>query len=102
MVSNSHGCCVFIDAYALVHDNVYIHALEDVIKQVMVIASLVYLNDSNYPFAVILTKCDRLNSDLAAFSIRRGWQRFEDNFPTELCSDVSIDSDQTQQLEPQE
>ena len=43
-----------------------------------------------------------VNSDLAAFSISRGWQRFEDNFPTELCSDVSIDSDETQQLEPQD
>ena len=41
-------------------------------------------------------------SDLAAFSISRGWQRFEDNFPTELCSDFSIDSDETQQLEPQD
>ena len=64
MVANSHGCCVFIDAHALVYNNDYLHILEDVIKQVMVIASLIYLNDSKYPFAVILTKCDQLKPDL--------------------------------------
>ncbi len=60
MVSNSHGCCVFIDAYALVHNQAYLQALEDVIEQVMAIASLVSLNDLKYAFAVILTKCDML------------------------------------------
>ena len=74
MVSNSHGCCVFIDADALVHNNAYLNALEDVIKQVMVIASLVCLNDSSYPFAVILTKCDRLKPNLLSQKIEKALQ----------------------------
>ncbi len=74
MVSNSHGCCVFIDADALVHNYAYLNALEDVIKQVMVIASLVCLNDSSYPFAVILTKCDRLKPDLLSQKIEQALQ----------------------------
>ena len=45
MVTTSHGCCVFIDAYALVHNQAYIKALEDIIVQVMAIASLVSLNN---------------------------------------------------------
>lgn len=61
IVSTSHGCCVFIDAYALVHDNTYLQeVLGDIIRQVKAIASLVTLNDLKYAFAVILTKCDLL------------------------------------------
>ena len=60
MVTTSHGCCVFIDGYALVHNQAYIKALEDIIVQVMAIASLVSLNNLKYAFAVILTKCDLL------------------------------------------
>ena len=64
MVSNSDGCCVFIDAYALVHNtNTYLEYLEEIIKQVMAIASLAYLHDRKYPFVVILTKCDLLESN---------------------------------------
>jgi len=37
MVSTSHACCVFIDAYALVH-RIPIYTLEDIIEQVMAIA----------------------------------------------------------------
>jgi len=39
MVFTSHACCVFIDAYALVH-KIYLQTLEDIIEQVMAIASL--------------------------------------------------------------
>lgn len=61
MVTNSDGCCVFIDAYALVHNNnIYLQYLEEIVKQVMAIASLAYLHDLKYPFVVILTKCDLL------------------------------------------
>ena len=60
MVSTSHGCCVFIDAYVLVHNHAYLQELKDIIEQVMAIASLVCLNRLNYPFALILTKCDLL------------------------------------------
>ncbi len=60
IVYASHGCCVFIDAYALMHDSAYLQTLEDVIEQVMAIANLVYLNRLKYAFALILTKCDLL------------------------------------------
>ncbi|MDZ8184003.1 MAG: hypothetical protein RMX96_03965 [Nostoc sp. ChiSLP02] len=64
MVSNSDGCCVFIDAYALVcRGKAYIEFLEEIIKQVMAIASVAYLHDRHYPFVLILTKCDLLKSD---------------------------------------
>lgn len=60
IVHASHGCCVFVDAYALVHNSAYLQTLEDVIQQVMGIANLVHLNNLKYTFAVILTKCDLL------------------------------------------
>ncbi len=61
---NSHGCCVFIDAYALVHNNAYLQVLENSIKQVMAVANLFYTNSSRYAFALILTKCDLLEPSL--------------------------------------
>jgi len=42
MVLNSHGCCVFIDAYALVHIPTYQQNLKDIIQAVMQIANCVY------------------------------------------------------------
>ena len=60
MVIASHGCCVFINADALVNDEVYPQALEDTVKQVVAIASLVYQHGLKYTFALILTKCDLL------------------------------------------
>lgn len=63
MVFKSNGCCVFIDAHALVHKPVYQQALEDIIQQVMPIATLVYLNSFKYAFALLLTKCDLLEAD---------------------------------------
>lgn len=60
IVANSHGCCVFIDAYKLVHNNAYLQVLKDIIDQVMAIASLVQINELKYSFALILTKCDLL------------------------------------------
>ncbi len=63
MVFNSSGCCVFIDAYALLHKPVYQQAFEDIIQQVMPIATLVYLNCFKYAFALLLTKCDLLEAD---------------------------------------
>jgi hypothetical protein len=62
LVSSSHGCCVFIDAYALVHNKAYLQVLKESIKQVMEIVSLVHLHDLQYPFGLILTKCDLLNT----------------------------------------
>ncbi len=60
MVFNSHGCCVFIDAYALRHSDAYVQVLDDIFEQVMALTSLVYLNGLEYPLALILTKSDLL------------------------------------------
>ena len=60
IVYASQGCCVFIDAYALVYNSGYLQTLEDIIEQVTAIASLVHLNRLRYAFALILTKCDLL------------------------------------------
>lgn len=65
MVTNSHGCCVFIDAYALIHQPDYKQVLEDVIMQVAAIAFLVRLNKIDYAFAIVLTKCDLIESSPA-------------------------------------
>ncbi len=63
IVSTSHSCCVFIDAYALVHKSSYQQAFEDIIQQVMAIATLVSLNHLEYAFGLILTKYDLLEFD---------------------------------------
>lgn len=64
IVSSSNGCCVFIDAHALVHNNDYLTALEELYAQVTTIATQVSLKNSNYAFALILTKCDLIASQL--------------------------------------
>lgn len=58
MVLTSHGCCVFINADALVHDPAYSNSLEDTIRQVMGIASLADVRGLKYPLALVFTKCD--------------------------------------------
>ncbi|GAC1466813.1 MAG: hypothetical protein NVS2B14_13520 [Chamaesiphon sp.] len=64
IVFRSQGCCVFIDAYALVHQPNYHQTLEKIVESVMPIANLVSLNRLKYAFALILTKCDMLEPDL--------------------------------------
>ncbi|MBV8882418.1 MAG: tetratricopeptide repeat protein [Chroococcidiopsidaceae cyanobacterium CP_BM_RX_35] len=64
IVSSSHGCCVFIDASELVRNKAYLQGIEDIVETVMGLASLVYLNNFKYAFALVLTKCDRIESDL--------------------------------------
>lgn len=73
MVLNSHGCCVFIDAYALIHEPSYYQDLEDIIQQVMPIANLVDMNSLRFPFALILTKCDLLEPSLLS---RQHFQKY--------------------------
>ena len=63
LVFNSHGCCVFIDAYALRHSDAYVQVLENIFEQVMALTSLVYLNGLNYPLSIVLTKYDLLESN---------------------------------------
>lgn len=59
-VISSHGCCVFINAKALVHDSNYLYALSDIFAQVSVITSLAAINRLKYAFALICTQCDQL------------------------------------------
>jgi tetratricopeptide (TPR) repeat protein len=54
----SHGCCVFIDAHALLHEESYLETIEAMVNQVEAIASLVNQHHLKYPFALICTKCD--------------------------------------------
>lgn len=75
MVSTSHGCCVFIDSYALVYNNAYIQALEDIIEQVTAVTSLVSLNVLKYSFALIFTKYDLLDpGPLSRHQLAKGLQ----------------------------
>lgn len=60
MVLASQGCCVFISADALVHNQTYASMLEDLFNQVVAIASLSSQRRLNYAFALVLTKCDLL------------------------------------------
>ncbi|RCJ18913.1 hypothetical protein A6770_32470 [Nostoc minutum NIES-26] len=60
MILASHGCCVFINAHALLHDTKYSQTLEDIFHQVVAIASLTSQHRLKYVFAIILTKCDLL------------------------------------------
>jgi len=62
MVLQSDGCCVFIDAQALV-SNPNTDGLEDILQPVKSIAELVYQNGLRHPFALILTKFDLLASE---------------------------------------
>lgn len=69
LVFNSHGCCVFIDAYALRHSDAYVQILDDIFEQVMALTSLIYLNGLKYPLALILTKSDLLENNSATQQI---------------------------------
>lgn len=63
IVLNSHSCCVFINGYQLATDSSYLATLDEIMKQVIAIASLIQQKHLYYPFALIFTQCDRLNSD---------------------------------------
>ena len=63
LVFNSHGCCVFIDAYALRYSNTYLQVLDDILEQVISLTSLAFLNNLKYPLALIMTKSDLLEGD---------------------------------------
>jgi tetratricopeptide (TPR) repeat protein len=60
----SHGCCVFVDAHALLHDKPYLEAVDAMMTQVEAISSVVNHNNLRYPLALICTKCDLI--DLSA------------------------------------
>jgi Tfp pilus assembly protein PilF len=60
----SHGCCVFVDVHALLHDEPYLEAVNAMMTQVEAISSVVNHNNLRYPLALICTKCDLI--DLSA------------------------------------
>lgn len=60
MLLNSHGCCVFIDAEALVRDPSYRVQIDELAQQTEAVASLAAQSGLKYFFALILTKCDLL------------------------------------------
>lgn len=105
MVLNSHACCVFIDAYALIHKPTYYQEIEETIQAMMAISNLVYMNSLNFPFALILTKCDLLEPSLLNhqhFSkllqplticldkVKARYQIFYSNIPIVHTEDTSI------------
>lgn len=104
MVLTSHGCCVFINADALLHDKAYLQALEDIVKQVVAIASLVNQHRLEYAFALILTKCDLLEPGPITLlqieenlqplitglnAVRANYQRFYSAIPIVSCKGAS-------------
>lgn len=62
-VWESHGCCLFIDAPALLSKKGYLAATAEAWEQVQAYAYLTSLNRLSYPFALLLTKCDQLAAD---------------------------------------
>ena len=62
MVLNSHGCCVFIDAHALILGDNPENVLKEIFDPIKSIAELASKNNLAHPFALILTKCDLLVS----------------------------------------
>jgi GTPase SAR1 family protein len=68
MIFTSNGCCVFINAHALIEDKDYPSVLEDIYNQVAAIASVVYKYNIQYAFALILTKCDLIDLNLTTQS----------------------------------
>ena len=65
LVFNSNGCCLFIDAEALIHKPEYRQKLDTMMQQVIPIVTLVHLNKLKYAFALLLTKCDLLEDSSA-------------------------------------
>lgn len=95
LVFTSNGCCVFIDAEALVHKPNYQRQLDRLMEQVIPIITLIHLNRLHYPVALLLTKCDALEQDAVndqlqkIHSITDQWKLLDVNYRT-FCSGVSI------------
>lgn len=62
LVLTSHGCCVFVNAAALIHTPTYQKILDNTLEQVIKIASIAEQHNLKYPLALIFTKCDLLIS----------------------------------------
>ena len=62
-ILSSHGCCVLINAEALMHKPTYLQSLEEIVQQVLTIGFLANQHGLDYPFALSVTQCDRLEPD---------------------------------------
>jgi hypothetical protein len=62
VLQKSHGCCLFLDAYELIHNPQYLSRLDVLIKRAEAIASLAHRYQLHYSIALVLTKCDQLGS----------------------------------------
>ena len=99
LVFNSNGCCLFIDAEALVHKPEYRQKLDLMMQQVIPIVTLVHLNKLKYAFALLLTKCDLLKDDSATRHslqenlkpITTGLDTLEINYQTFLSENTNCD-----------
>lgn len=62
MILSSQGCCVFINAYALINDPDYLESVKEIFELVTAIASLIKHHHLDYPMALVFTQCDRLEA----------------------------------------
>jgi GTPase SAR1 family protein len=88
MLLNSQGCCLFIDAHALVKasENNDSKAVRNILTSVKAIAEILSYNQLTYPLAIILTKCDLFQAD------EESWQVLENTLaPVKIFLD-SLDS----------
>ncbi|MGF1478272.1 MAG: hypothetical protein ACFB4I_02100 [Cyanophyceae cyanobacterium] len=96
LVFSSHGCCVFIDAEALVYEPDYQLQLDRLMEQVIPIIMLIHFNRLNYPVALLLTKCDSLANTAARQQLQEKiemitnqWKLLEINHRT-FCLEIPI------------
>lgn len=61
-VFESHGCCVFFDANALVTHPGYAQSTKLTVKQLLAVASLTAKNGVFYPISLVFTKVDLLGA----------------------------------------
>lgn len=71
MVVNAHGCCLFLDAQALVEQGDKPQELEALLNPIQTIAEIIHYNGLKHPLALILTKCDLLKAKAV------NWQRLK-------------------------
>ncbi|PZD72967.1 hypothetical protein C1752_02891 [Acaryochloris thomasi RCC1774] len=62
VLQKSHGCCLFLDAYELIHNPQYLAHLEMLTKRAEAIASLAHRYQLHYSIALVLTKCDLIGA----------------------------------------
>lgn len=59
-ILGSHGGCLLLNGVSLMHEPDYLQSLEELIQQVLTIGFLANQHGLNYPFALVITQCDRL------------------------------------------